>query len=612
MTILARICLLCLLLPAGCRAPQPSPRPRALAVHALHLDTDPRLVDRVMVVGELPGSPLTMQRESPGRWRCTVEGLVRGRSYRYQFRVHRRDLNRWFLVSDPTAWLLDASIKRRSLLLAGAPLPPRPPAITPPPLRDLVIYELCPREFVDPDTPYARPAATPGARGPGRVLQRITAKIRSGYFEKLGVNALELMPLTASSWTTWKRQVPERDPWGYSPLSWYAINGDYGSPADLAELVTAAHRHGLLVLVDFSLDHGYGGDKYGLLTDLHPDWRNPKPTNPWGLLELDLSKPRLRRFLKGALRRFLVDYGVDGFRMDWTEKTPWQHWAYFTKEIRRVKPGAILISENPVRELVTRAGFDSTWDFFFQWEAPLLLRQVFTNFDGVHQRQVDTQEKLVENLTRWKSGPHAPPGPLVRYIESHDLPRIARPRVRWQHGGDQLQDVDGDGRTPDWLEHGGQAASRLGATLLATVPGALMLFAGQEFGSADRLQWAYDPLDWGTFDRQTFAHYSKVLHLRRRLAALRSDDLRVLLSAPPRHLLIFSRGSDPERADDDTAVGAFNFGAAPLRGVEVRLPAEGNWRDALTGRRLPPGRIQSITLPAQGAALLVLDPQTRE
>ena len=188
------------------------------------------------------------------------------------------------------------------------------------------------------------------------------------------------------------------------------------------------------MLLDVSLDHGHGGRGHGILTDLRPEWRRAAPRNPWGLCELQIDRPEVQRFVLGALRRFLVDYGVDGFRMDWSESVPSPIWKPILAALRGIKPGALLIPENPVREHITVGGFDSTWDFFFHWEAPLLLRGVYRNFDGVNRAQADTLEKLVENLTTWKAGPHAPPGPLVRYLESHDLPRIARPRVRWQMG----------------------------------------------------------------------------------------------------------------------------------------------------------------------------------
>ncbi len=586
------------LLLAACRAPAPSSAQPPLEVE-LALDASPTHVSAVELQGELPGSPLPMRALGGGRFLARVR-VEPGRSYRYRFRAHRRDLGRSVEVSDPTAWLLDASRERWSLLRAGVALrPPRPlPRI--PPLRELVIYELNPREHEDPALPYAHPAREPGARGPGRLLRALAARIRSGELDPL-----ELMPVVASAWVRRPGRALERDPWGYSTISWYALNGDYGGPEDLVALVDAAHARGLAVLLDVSVDHGHGGRGHGILTDLWPEWRSRAPRNPWGLCELRIERPDVQRFVLGALRRFLVDYGVDGFRMDWSESVPAEVWRPILAELRRIKPGVVLISENPVREHVSVGGFDGAWDFFFHWEAPLLLRGVRTNFDGVNRVQADTLEKLVENLTVWKAGPHAPPGPLVRYLESHDLPRIARPRVRWQLGGDHLLDVDGDGRTPDWLDGGGQETSRLGAVLLLTVPGAVMLYAGQEGGAADELVWGFDPLDHRRLERATRERYRRLIALRRRHPELRSDDLRVLAASSPKQLLAYSRGLDPARSDDDRFVVVLSFAREPRRALRIPLPAPGRWRDHLSGALHQASQPElRLDLAPQGAALL--------
>ena len=421
-TTVSRVVVLTLLLWAACPSPAPPVttcgRTAQMMDHTFTLEADPAVVDQVEFVRRgLPIAYRAMAQVGPGKWiyRMGFTYGSRGHRIRYWFRVHRKDLGRWIKISDPRARLLDASVERASLFhVRQDKLTPPPPLKKMPRVRDLIIYELCPREFVSSATPYAHPARAPNARGPGKVFKKITKKIRSGYFNRLGVNALQLMPITASGWTTHKRKTPERDPWGYIPISWYALNGDYGSPRDLVELVTAAHARDIAVLLD----------------------------------------------------------------------------------------------------------------------------------------------------------------------------------------------MDGDGKTPDLLCNGGQQTSRLGAVLLATVPGAVMIFAGQEHGAADDLKWAHDPLNWQAADRVTLAHYRRLLNLRKDTPALRSDDLRVLVNDTGRHLLIYSRGRDARRADDDTVVVALNFGDRALAGVEVELPSKGAWRDLLTGKALPAGRSQKVNLPASGWAVL--------
>ena len=141
--------------------------------------------------------------------------------------------------------------------------------------------------------------------------------------------------------------------------------------------------------------------------------------------------------------------------------------------------------------------------------------------------------------------------------------------------------------------------------LLLTVPGATMLFAGQEHGAKDELRWAHDPLDRRVFDPETFERYRLMIALRRRHPALRSDDLRVLLASSPLHLLVYSRGLDPGRSDDDRFVVVLSFARDARRALRIPLPAAGRWRDHLsevTHQAVTPEL--RLELPPLGAALL--------
>ena len=610
----AQTLLLCLFV-SGC-VQRPGQRTAPTVEHRFELQVDPSVVDKVEVEGTCPGLPLALGAIAPGHFRAHINGLHAGQSYRYRFRVHRRDLQRWITLADPKAWQLDASAERWGLFSAGVAHPTRPRPFEAPPLGDLVIYELNPREYLGPLPFSALDApAQPGALG--QSFRRIAALIATGYYQQLGINALELMPVLAQGWRrSAKGGPPVRTPWGYQALSWFAINGDFGSAADFGRLVDTAHAKGLAVIVDVSFDHGYGGALHGLVTDLFPRWRVPSPQNPWGLLELDVAKePAARSFAIAALRRLLVDFNVDGLRLDWTEKVPTTVWKQVVQEVRKFKPGALLISENPKAEFVVDAGFDAVWDFFFHWEAPLLLREVYRNHDGYTGRLVNTQRKLVENIRSRAFPPHGAmnhagidtrqPPPVVRYIESHDLPRIARREVKWQHGGNHVLDVDGDGKTPDLLAHGSARKSRLGATLLATLPGAIMLFGGQEFGADDELVWAFDPLRWppNPVVNPTFKHYQKVLSVRRQYAAARSNDLRILLNDSEQGLLVYSRGSDPAQPDDDTLIVALNFSNRPVS-AKIELCPATQWTSIVGAPQVQRGTQLLVALEASSASIL--------
>lgn len=551
----------------------------------LRLSGSPQ-VSRAMLLGDFFAQPVEMARRTAGHFSIRV--TPQRKIHRYAFRIYRKDLGRWLTIADPTGDVLDATAERWTLRrFSAAARRPRPLA-TPIRLVDLVIYELPLRDYVAPTTPFVAPnsAALPGQTG--SAFLELTRWIDSGYPRQLGINAIELLPVVANGRVDYQRKTPERAPWGYNAISWYALDGDLGDAQAFRALVDRAHQHGLAVIIDYALAHGYGGKHQTQLTALHPEWRKPRHReNRWGLTELDVQRSDVRAFLLAALTRFLSDYQIDGFRFDWAEAVAPEIWRWFVTRLRAINPNVILLAENPKRALLDVGGLDAHWDFFFQHVA-LLCRGVerYKEFG----RWVDTFDKLVENLS---TTPH--PTRRVRYVESHDLPRLMRQRVRAQVGGDHLLDLDGDGRTPDEIAGGGREASMLCATLLLTQPGATMLYAGQEHGADDDLVWRHDPIDRRRRDALLERHYRALLDLRHRTAALRRMPLQVALADRRQRLLAYRRG--PE------IIVALNFSDRPV--VLTQLPlTEGQYRDLLGEQRASAANWRAQRLAAKSGLVL--------
>lgn len=76
------------------------------------------------------------------------------------------------------------------------------------------------------------------------------------YLKKLGVNNVELMPITP---TCPGRQIPEiegrYDNWGYNPYCYFAVDPRYGSLKDLVEVINKLHVNDIKVTVDAVLNH---------------------------------------------------------------------------------------------------------------------------------------------------------------------------------------------------------------------------------------------------------------------------------------------------------------------------------------------------------------------
>jgi len=134
------------------------------------------------------------------------------------------------------------------------------------------IYFLMTDRFYDGDSGnnYVHDAANPPApyRGfTGGDIAGITAKIKEGYFQKLGIDAIWFTPVVEQI----KGSVDEGTGnsfgfHGYWTRDWTALDPSFGTQTELRELVKVAHTNGLKVLIDAVANHT------GPVTDLDSQW----------------------------------------------------------------------------------------------------------------------------------------------------------------------------------------------------------------------------------------------------------------------------------------------------------------------------------------------------
>lgn len=131
---------------------------------------------------------------------------------------------------------------------------------------------------------------------------------RLDYLADLGVTALELMPVA---------DFPGRRNWGYDGVLAFAPDSSYGRPDDLRRLVQAAHRRGLMVLLDVVYNHfgPEGNYLYVYARDAFFTGRHP---TPWGDgINFDGPQCRwVREFFVHNALFWLDEYRLDGLRLD--------------------------------------------------------------------------------------------------------------------------------------------------------------------------------------------------------------------------------------------------------------------------------------------------------
>jgi maltooligosyltrehalose trehalohydrolase len=134
-----------------------------------------------------------------------------------------------------------------------------------------------------------------------------TAREHLPQLAELGITCIQLMPLSS---------FPGRFGWGYDGVLHYAPHAAYGRPDELKAFIQAAHRLGMMVMLDVVYNH-FGPDG-NFLSLYAPGFFTERHHTPWGAgINFDGAQaaPVREFFIHNALY-WLTEYQLDGLRFD--------------------------------------------------------------------------------------------------------------------------------------------------------------------------------------------------------------------------------------------------------------------------------------------------------
>ncbi len=330
---------------------------------------------------------------------------------------------------------------------------------TNPELQHAVIYEV----FVRNHTPEGTFAA----------LERDLGRIRG-----LGVDVIWLMPIHPIGEKGRKGTIGSP----YANRDYRAVNPSMGTRDDLARLVESAHELGMRVIIDVVYNHT---SPDSVLYGQHPEFfyhdAEGEPGNRIGdwadVIDLDYDVPALWEYQAETLRGWAGI--VDGFRCDVASFVPLEFWKRARGQVEEVRPGAIWLAETVHRgfgEAARRLGFyccrDTEEYDAFDIEYAYDIQECF---DGYLEGTASLSQYL--DLLSFEESAYRENYNKLRYLENHDLPRIA-------------------GRLS--LREGRPAFSLRALTaFLYYLKGATLIYGGQETSTAHLPElFEIDPVDW--------------------------------------------------------------------------------------------------------------------
>ncbi|MBT4059823.1 MAG: hypothetical protein HOE69_05905 [Euryarchaeota archaeon] len=373
---------------------------------------------------------------------------------------------------------------------------------------DALIYMIMTDRFVDGNSSNndAATTAAQGAEWQGGDFAGITQMIQSGYFDDLGVNALWLTPFnTAANGTgiagDGQHEVSAYH--GYWPIEPRSVDARLGSEAELEELISAAHEHGIRVMGDFVVNHVHEDHPY---YSNNPDWFNQGclcGTQNCGWTEHRLDclfrtyMPDINWKNRDASEQMISDglwwlerFDLDGARIDAVkhvddlaiynfgtqveERFELMGTDYYLKgETAMGWGGHNLVDNQDEYEMINRYmnghGLDGQADFVLYHA---VVDNVFTSGDMDYQHldywTARSQDQYVDGTT------------MVPFVGSHDVPRFT-----------SRADPGTTDEWNQWAEDGlpGQPgndapyqAALQAFTWLLTTPGAPLIYQGDEYG----------------------------------------------------------------------------------------------------------------------------------
>jgi glycosidase len=364
---------------------------------------------------------------------------------------------------------------------------------------------------------------------------------RLDELEAMGVTTLWLMPIHPIGEERAKTDIGALGS-PYAVRDFYGVNPEYGTEEDFQALVDSVHARDMHIIIDLVANHTAWDNPW---LDEHPEWYSDGPidgftvplldgdTTDWtDVVELDYENEALRQEMIDVMQYWVREYDIDGYRADVAHQVPLDFWTAAIDSVETIKP-VLMLAEAAEPEMHA-AGFDMTyaWPFYGAlkavWEGNPVSELV---------TQVDT---TLENLPL-----HAQ---RLRFTTNHD---------------ESMWDA-----TPVEL-FGGLAGSEAAFVLATTMPGAPLVYNGQELGVQDTVSFfARTPYDWSrAADNPLTAFYTNYLRLRQASTALRRGTLSVLTPAAE-DALLYTRSFD-----DETMLIAVN-----VRDQATRIPVPAAYR----------------------------------
>lgn len=327
----------------------------------------------------------------------------------------------------------------------------------------------------------------------------------------MGIQTLWFMPITPISKTDRKGALGSY----YAVANYYTINPEFGTMDDWKDLVKHCHELGFKVITDWVPNHS-GADNYWLTT--HPDFYVHDSTGKimsaydWtDTRKLDYSNLALQDTMINAMKFWIRETDIDGFRCDVAGEVPDEFWKKCIPQLRAMKNIFMLAEGNKASLAI--AGFDAT----YPWNEFHIMNDI-----AAGKKNALALDSVIETTNET-----FPANALLLYFTSnHD-------ENSWNKA--DYATMPGDVHAPFAV---------LTQTLPRSVP---LIYSGQEEPFLDSISFFYkDTITFNKYGRADF--YNKLLQERKNNSALKADaSFKKLITGNDKAVYAFIRKNNSDK-----------------------------------------------------------------
>lgn len=189
------------------------------------------------------------------------------------------------------------------------------------------------------------------------------ASERLPFLRSIGIDAIWLMPIYPIGKEDRKGSLGSY----YSIRDYKGVNPEFGSEADLRDFITKAHALGIKILFDWVANHTARDARW--ISERPVDWyerdSEGRAKVPWDwsdTAKLNYANREVWRGQIDAMRYWVEQFGIDGFRCDMAMLVPIEFWQEASAELHSIKSDIFMLAEAEEDNL-----FEGAFNMSYQW-----------------------------------------------------------------------------------------------------------------------------------------------------------------------------------------------------------------------------------------------------